>query len=92
MITDGGQIKTSTKVYGEQNHSKTCLTSDTLTLNSVLVATGIRSIARKLATKKGILVTDSNGDAAFLQVPDGVAGYNKLLATDANGNLVWVDR
>jgi len=92
MSTDGGQIKNSSKVFGEQNHSKTCLTTDTLLANCVLVASGSKSIARKLATRKGILITDGNGDAAFIEVPDGAAGYNKLLATNANGNLVWIDR
>jgi len=92
MATDGGQIATNTIVLGEQNHSKTCLTPDTLVSNCILVAGGVNSLVRKLATKKGILITDAKGDATFIEVPDGVAGYNKILATDANANLVWVDR
>ena len=92
MSTDGKQIRTSTTLLGEQNHSKTCLTPDILVDSCILVASGAKSLARKLTTRKGILITDANGDAAFIQVPDGVAGYNKILATDANANLVWVDR
>lgn len=92
MNTDGGQIKTSTTLLGEQNHSKTCLSPDILTFGCCLVAGGAKSIARKSATKKGILITDANGDATFIEVPEGIAGYNKILATDANANLVWVDR
>jgi len=92
MATDGGQIRNSTTILSEQNHSRTCLTPDTLVVECVLVASGAKTFARKLATKKGILITDANGDAAFIQVPDGAAGYNKILATNANGNLVWVDR
>lgn len=92
MATDGGQIRNSTTVLAEQNHSKTCLTPDTLVATCVLVASGAKTIARKLATKKGILITNASGDAAFIEVPDGAAGYNKILATDANANLVWVDK
>lgn len=92
MNTDGGQVKISTKLLGEQNHSKTCLSPDILTIGCCLVAGGAKSIVRKPATKKGILITDANGDATFIEVPEGIAGYNKILATDANANLVWVDR
>lgn len=91
MNTDGGRIAISETTLGEQNHSKTCLTSDSLIANCVLVANGVKSIARKLAAKKGILATDANGNAVFIEVPDGIAGQNKILATDANANLVWID-
>ena len=92
MATDGGQIRTKIKVLGEQNHSKTCLTPDVLVLNGVLVASEIKTIAHKLATKKGILITDASGNAAFIQVPDGIAGYNKILSTNTESNLVWIDK
>lgn len=92
MATDGGQIRNSSLIFGEQNHSQTCTTPDILSVSCVIVAGGNKSLARKLATRKGILVTDANGNAAFLEVPDGLAGQNKLLATDASGNLVWVDK
>lgn len=92
MATDGGQIRDSSKVYGEQNHTQTCVTPDILTLNCVLVAGGDKSLARRLATKKGILITDANGNASFIEVPEGLAGQNKVLATDNNGDLTWIDR
>lgn len=92
MATNGSQIRTASKIYSEQNHTQTCVTSDILSENSILVASGAKSLARKLATRKGILITDINGNASFLEVPEGAAGYNKILATDANGNLIWVDK
>ena len=57
MATDGGQIRDSLVVYGEQNHTQTCLTPDILALDCVVVAGGDKTLARKLATTKGILIT-----------------------------------
>lgn len=92
MATDGGQIKILGLVFGEQNHSQTCTTPDILASNCVVVAGGNKTLARKLATTKGLLITDANGNATFFEVPIGISGQNKLLATDSNGNLVWIDR
>ena len=106
MATDGNKIVINGIIVGEQNHSKTCLAPNILTADCILVANGPKSIAKLLATKKGILITDANGNAAkkgilitdangnaaFIQVPDGDAGKNKILATDANSNLVWIDQ
>ena len=100
MATDGGQIRVAStlggaipgKVYGEQNHSRTVTSSNILTQDKCIVASGIQNLALHLANKKGILITDINGNATFLEVPEGAAGYNKLLGTDANGNLTWIDR
>lgn len=92
MATDGKQIRSKDKVYGEQNHSKTCKTSDNLLSGSLVKAGGPQSLARHTITTKGIIVTDALGNISFLAVPSGAAGYNKLLAVDASGNLTWVDK
>lgn len=92
MATDGGQVRDVNKVYAEQNHSQTCTTTATMTSGLSVVASEARVFAlHATANKKGILITDANGNAAFVAVPDGAAGYNKLLSTDANGNLTWID-
>lgn len=87
-----GQVIMDGKIVAEQAHSRTCLASNVLNEDCILVANGSKALAKLLATKKGILITDANGNAAFIQVPDGDAGKNKMLATDANSNLVWVDQ
>lgn len=92
MATDGGQIRTKNKVYGEQNHSMTCTTSGTLTPLNYVISNGNKTLTILPTNKKGILIVDSSGKAFFHPVPDGEAGYNKLLATDAYGNLTWVDK
>jgi len=90
--TDGGKIVVKGKVVAEQNHSKTCLATNVLSMNCLLVAEASKSLAKLLAAKKGVLITGANGNATFIQVPSGDAGKNKILATDANSNLVWVDQ
>lgn len=91
MATDGGQIRTVEKVLAEQNHSHTCTTPSTMVSDKVVVGNGARVLALHptITTRKGILITDANGNAHFLPVPDGEAGYNQILATDEFGNLVW---
>ena len=98
--TDGGKViivgDDGPIVVAEQNHSRTCLATNALSLNCILVAQGSKALAKLLAkllaTRKGILITGANGNAAFIPVPDGDAGKNKILATDSNSNLVWVDQ
>jgi len=91
-----GQLKIKiddfVKLVGETNDPNTCLTPDVLASQCVLIGGGPKVIARKLATKRGILITDADGNASFIEVPEGVAGQNKLLATDSNGNLIWIDQ
>jgi hypothetical protein len=92
MATDGGQIRTNSKIYAEQNHSKTCTTSDIMTSGKCIVANGAKAFTLHIANKKGILITDAKGNATFIAVPEGSAGYNKLLSTDAKGDLTWIDK
>lgn len=92
MATDGGQIRTAEKVLAEQNHSQTCTTTQVMVSDKLVLGGGAKTIAPHSASKKGIFITDINGNANFLPVPDGAAGYNKILATDANGNLIWLDQ
>lgn len=92
MATDGGQIRTNSKIYAEQNHSKTCTTSDIMTSGKCIVASRAKVFAPHVANRKGVLITDANGNAAFIAVPEGSAGYNKLLSTNVNGNLIWIDK
>lgn len=92
MATDGGQIRTNSKIYAEQNHSQTCTTSEIMTSGKCILASGPKVFTLHVANRKGILITDANGDATFMAVPEGSAGYNKLLATKANGDLTWIDK
>ena len=92
MATDGGQIRIAEKVLAEQNHSHTCTTTSTMVMDKCIIGNGARTLAPHIANKKGILIVDGSGNANFYPVPDGEAGYNKILATDENGNLVWKDQ
>ena len=89
MIT---MIKDNVKVYAEMNHPDTVTAEELLTASKIAYATGPKSVGVLKMTGTGILITDNGGNASFLTVPPGAAGYNKLLATDANGNLIWVDQ
>lgn len=91
MATDGGQVRIGSKVVAEQNHSQTCTTAESMTNNRCVVAGGDKTFTLHKANKKGILITNASGNATFVPVPEGSAGYNKLLSTDGNGNLTWVD-
>lgn len=90
MATDGGQIRTAKKILAEQNHSHTCTTLQTMTPNKSIIGGGARKLTPHTANNIGILITDINGNATFIPVPDGAAGQNKVLATDTYGNLNWI--
>ena len=95
MATDGGQSRTKGKLLAEQNHSRTVTTTDVLTSGRVMVSGENNTIVRHplaTATGYGILITDAAGNASFLAVPSGPAGYNKLLAVLSDGTLGWIDR
>jgi len=87
-----GQIVVNKNVVGEVNNQKTCLSSEILIANCILIANGAKTITIKPSTKKAILITDNDGNASFIEVPDGDAGKNKLLATNANSDLIWIDQ
>lgn len=91
-MTDGGQIRIDNKVYAEQNHSNTVLSNFILSDNKIVLGDGSKRLKTFDMLGNGILVTDSTGSATFFEVPDGIEGQNKLLATDENGNLVWVEK
>lgn len=84
-------IRYGIKKYGEMNNPNTCTTSNTMTLGKVIILDADKKLAVHPANKKGILTTDADGKISFFPVPDGEAGYNKLLVTDGV-NLKWVDR
>lgn len=92
MATDGKQIKIGNVVYAEQNHSKTCLSSHILPRYKIIVAEGPLSVKPLVLDSAGVLVTDANGNAEFIPVPPGEAGYNKVLATDNTFKLGWISK
>lgn len=92
MATDGGQIRTVDNVLAEQNHSQTCTAINIMTTDKLIIGTGLRTFGVDISTTKGIIYIDGNGNTNFLPVPDGEAGYNKILATDINSNLYWKDQ
>lgn len=79
------------KVYAEVNAPNTCLTTDNLLDGALVLGNGEYNI-KCGGTTNGILILDNNGNASIFGVPAGTAGYNKLLATDTYGNLMWIDR
>ena len=92
MATNGGQIRLANKVLAEQNHSATCTSPDFLHMNKCIISGEGQTLKVHPANRRGIMIVNANGDADFLSVPEGLAGCNKLLATDGNNQLVWIDR
>lgn len=86
-------IRTKNKVFGEMNASNTCKTNNIMSTNRLIV-TDINSEISVLEPidangniTSGVYYTDANGKAAFFPTD----GPNKLLGTDANGNLTWIN-
>lgn len=92
MATDGGYSRDKNKIYSEQNHSRTVTVPGTLAGDTLIVGASIMTIKNYVPASKGILILNASGNADFVAVPSGAAGYNKLLATNASGNLVWIDK
>ena len=93
MATDGGQIRIKDKVLAEQNHSKTCTSPNSMIDGKLIIGNNLRTLKPYLETnKRGIIFLTTTETVSFLQVPDGEAGYYKLLGTDQYGNLTWLDQ
>jgi hypothetical protein len=92
MATDGGQIRIAGKILAEQNHSKTVTSNSTMTLDKIAVGNGAKRLVPHTVGQAGILITNALGNATFVPVPAGEAGYNKLLYSNANSELEWVDK
>lgn len=80
-------IRDKNKIYGEANNPNTVLASGTLTENQLIVGAGNKGIKTLLSTGKNI-VWIQNG---IVQLLPFIAA-NKVLGTDADGNLVWKDQ
>lgn len=80
-------IRDKNKIYGEVNNPNTVLASGTLTENQLIVGAGNKGIKTLLSTGKNI-VWIQNG---IVQLLPFIAA-NKVLGTDADGNLVWKDQ
>lgn len=80
-------IRDKNKIYGEANNPNTVLASGTLTENQLIVGAGNKGIKTLLSTGKNI-VWIQNGIVQLLPF----TATNKVLGTDADGNLVWKDQ
>ena len=80
-------IRDKNKIYGEANNPNTVLASGTLTENQLIVGAGNKGIKTLLSTGKNIIWIQ-NGIVQLLPF----TAANKVLGTDADGNLVWKDQ
>ena len=80
-------IRDNKKIYGEVNDPNTVLASGTLSEDNLIVGNGNKGIKTLLSSGKAI-VWVRNG--IVQQLPFTAA--NKILGTDADGNLVWLDQ
>lgn len=79
-------IRDKDKIYGEANDPNTVIASGTLVADNLIVGAGNKGVKTLLSTGKNI-VWIRNG--IVQQLPFTAA--NKVLGTDADGNLVWLD-
>lgn len=80
-------IRDKNKIYGEANDPNTVLASGTLTDGYLLVGAGNKGVKTLLSSGK-VIIWVKNGE--IQQLPFTAA--NKVLGTDADGNLVWKDQ
>lgn len=80
-------IRDKNKIYGEPNDPNTVVATGTLTANSLVVGAGNKGVKSLLSSGKTIIWVR---DGIVQQLPVNVA--NKVLGTDENGNLVWLDQ
>lgn len=75
------------KLHAEKNNPNTCKTSHNLTVGKIMITSGDYEIEPYDLNTKGIIITDSKGNASFLpSIP------NKVLGTNAQGKLDWLER
>lgn len=80
-------IRDKNKIYGEPNDPNTVMATGTLTANSLIVGAGNKGVKSLLSSDKTIIWIK---DGIVQQLPINVA--NKILGTDENGDLVWLDQ
>lgn len=80
-------IRDKNKIYGEANNPNTVLASGTLTDGYLLVGAGNKGVKTLWSSGK-VIIWVRNGE--IQQLPFTAA--NKVLGTDADGNLVWKDQ
>lgn len=80
-------IRDKNKIYGEPNDPNTVIATGTLTANSLIVGAGNKGVKSLLSSDKTIIWIK---DGIVQQLPINVA--NKILGTDENGDLVWLDQ
>lgn len=79
-------IRTKHKIYGEKNDPNTVIAGGTLTDSALIVGAGNKGIKTLLSTGRNLIYVK---DGIVKQLPFTAA--NKVLGTDENGNLVWLD-
>ena len=86
-------IRTKNKVLGETNLPNRCISPNNLIDNGIVIINTnneLEVLEPKDSTgliTSGIYYINQDGKAAFFPTD----GPNKLLSTDSNGNLCWVD-
>lgn len=80
-------IRDKDKIYGEPNDPNTVLAGGTLDLNNLIVGAGNKGVKKLESTGKVLIWVK---DGIVQQLP--VVSANKVLGTDENGNLVWLDK
>lgn len=80
-------IRDKTKIYGEPNDPNTVLANGLLNSGNLIIGDGGKKIKEFVAPNKSLIYGTGSGIASF---DYGVA--NKIIGTDANGNLVLKDQ
>jgi len=79
-------IRDNIKIYAEANDPNTVATGNTLTSNKYLQGAGGRDISAFDPAAVGIqIMTAANQLGSFAPI-----GPNRILGTDASGNLTWL--
>ena len=79
-------IRDKSRIYGEKNDPNTVIATGILNDNNLIVGAGNKGI-KNLETSGKVLIWIKDG--VVKQLPIVMA--NKILGTDENGNLVWLD-
>lgn len=81
-------IRDNNNIYGEANNPNTVLAAGTLSENTLIVGAGNKGVKNLLSTNSKNILWIKNGIVQTLPITLA----NKVLGTDENGNLVWLDR
>lgn len=79
-------IRDKDHIYGEANDLNTVIASGTLATDCLVVGAGNKGV-KTLSSTGNQIIWVRNGVVQQL----GFTAANKVLGTDADGNLVWLD-